>query len=46
LKKGINKNMDEKIITINEIDMFDIRIPLETEKENVIIILQSETDLS
>jgi len=39
--------MEEKnIITVNETDMYDIQIPLENEKENIIILVQSESDLS
>lgn len=41
--------MEEKktnTINLNEDEMFEIIVPLDSEKENIIIISQSEPDLS
>lgn len=37
---------DINIIKINEDEMFEIIIPLDSEKENVIVVSQAEPDLS
>lgn len=37
---------DINLIKINEDEMFEIIIPLDSEKENVIVISQTEPDLS